>query len=186
MAHSVFSRAVITATAVLAANSVMAVFSVEVRVDNILVDTISDNIFPDQNPAVGDIHYHFVLLDQNNIWQAEGDVFAEGGFNGQPPVSTVVTNTLIEKISNDPIIAGEIDFTHSYAPQGCNCTQLTSMESLITRSTTTFKEPARSTMQTSTGRAWAVLSRVSTLAQSPNLLPTHLDHYHWPLPQSII
>lgn len=118
MAHSVFTRAVITATAMLVANSVMAGFSVEVRVDNILIDTIFDNVVPDLNPAVGDIQYHFVLQDQNNIWRAEGDVFAEGGFNGQPPVSTVVTNTLIEKIADVPIIAGEIDFTHNYAASG--------------------------------------------------------------------
>ena len=99
-------------------SSAMAGTSVDVYVDNIFVETVFDNVFPDQNPVAGDIQYNFSLQDSNNIWLAQGVLFAEGGFNGQPPVSTVVTNTLIEKVTNDPIIAGEIDFTHNYAASG--------------------------------------------------------------------
>ena len=59
-----------------------------------------------------------MLTDLANRWVAEGDIFANGGFNGEPPVSTIVTNTLIEKIADVPIFTGDIDIIHSYAASG--------------------------------------------------------------------
>jgi hypothetical protein len=104
--------------AMLFANSTLAGYSIEVRIDNVFFDLINDNDPEDMNAAVGDIWYHFVLSDPANRWQAEGEIFAEGGFDGEPPVSTIVTDTLIEKIANVPIFSGEIDFFHNYAASG--------------------------------------------------------------------
>ena len=118
MCHALVSRGLFATSIALLATPALAGFSVEVKVDNIIVDNVIDNGVGDLNPVVGDIHYQFSLQDAGNIWLAEGDLFAEGGFNGQPPVSTIVTNTLIEKIADVPIIAGEIDFTHHYAASG--------------------------------------------------------------------
>jgi hypothetical protein len=96
----------------------IAGYSIEVLVDNVPVGLVMDNGPDDLNAAVGDIWYHFQLNDVQNRWQAEGDVFAEGGYDGVPPVSTIVTNTKIEKIANVPINDGEIDFVHNYAASG--------------------------------------------------------------------
>jgi hypothetical protein len=96
----------------------MAGFSIDVYIDNVAAYSVMDNGAQDANPVLGDIEHHFVLTDAMNRWRAEGDIFAEGGYNGVPPVSTVVTDTLIEKIANVPIFAGEIDFHHHYAASG--------------------------------------------------------------------
>jgi hypothetical protein len=118
MLRSNFRYAAIMAGVMLAASSARAGFSVDVYVDNVAVGVITDNALGDSNPAVGDIWYEFDLMDAQNRWRAKGDLFAEGGYNGVPPVSTVVTNTLIEKIANVPLLQGEIDFVHHYAASG--------------------------------------------------------------------
>ena len=117
--RSILLRATIGMGLVLAAvGAVVAGFSLEVRVDNVLIDIITDNGLGDDNDDEGDILYHFELSDVANRWEAEGDVIANGGFNGEGPVSTIVTNTVIEKIANVPIFTGEIDFIHNYAASG--------------------------------------------------------------------
>lgn len=103
---------------VLVARPAMAGFAIDVYIDNIIAYQVVDNAAGDINPAVGDIEHHFLLTDAMNRWQADGVIFAEGGFNGVPPVSTLVTDTLIEKIANVPINVGEIDFVHHYAASG--------------------------------------------------------------------
>lgn len=118
MAKSIFQCTAFTVGLMLIASPAMAGYSIEVLVDNLPVGLIVDNSPDDLNNTVGDIWYHFQLTDVQNRWDAEGDIFAEGGFNGQPPVSTIVTNTLIEKIANVPIFSGEIDFIHNYAASG--------------------------------------------------------------------
>jgi hypothetical protein len=118
MVGSFLQRIAMTAGVSLLASSAMAGYSIEVQIDNVFFDIINDGDPEDLSPAVGDIWYHFVLNDPANRWQAEGDVFAEGGYDGVPPVSTIVTNTHIEKIANVPIFAGEIDFIHTYAASG--------------------------------------------------------------------
>src|SRR5262245_39108175 len=87
----------------LLASTAMAGYSVDVYIDNVFAYTINDNGLGDDNGAVGDISHHFVLSDPANRWRAEGDIFANGGYDGALPVSTVVTDTLIEKIANVPI-----------------------------------------------------------------------------------
>jgi MYXO-CTERM domain-containing protein len=118
MAGSIFARAALAVGVMLFAGPVLAGFSIEVRVDNVPVGLIVDDGPDDLNDDDGDIWYHFQLTDAQNRWEAEGDIFAEGGYNGVPPVSTVVTNTLIEKVADVPIFAGEIDFFHNYASSG--------------------------------------------------------------------
>lgn len=100
------------------AHPAVAGFAIDVYIDNIPAYQVLDNSPDDANPALGDIEHHFLVNDAMNIWQAGGVIFAEGGFNGVPPVSTVVTNTLIEKIANVPLNVGEIDFVHHYAASG--------------------------------------------------------------------
>lgn len=102
----------------LSARPAVAGFAIDVYIDNIPAYQVLDNSPDDANLAVGDIEHHFNLNDAMNRWQATGVIFAEGGFNGVPPVSTVVTNTLIEKIANTPLDVGEIDFVHNYAASG--------------------------------------------------------------------
>jgi hypothetical protein len=97
---------------------VVAGFAIDVYVDNIIAYQVVDNGLGDNNPALGDIEHHFLLSDAMNRWGADGVIFAEGGYNGVPPVSTVVTDTLIEKIANVPLNIGEIDFVHHYAASG--------------------------------------------------------------------
>jgi hypothetical protein len=118
MIRSVVRRMAFTVAAMLIASPAMAGYSIEVLVDAIPVGLIADNGPDDLNAAVGDIWYHFQLMDAQNRWLAEGDVFAEGGYDGVPPVSTIVTNTLIEKIANVPLLDGQIDFIHNYAASG--------------------------------------------------------------------
>ena len=118
MAKSIFPRAAITVGLILVAGPAMAGFSIEVYVDNLPMGVVADNGPDDWNDDEGDIWYHFQLTDVENRWEAEGDLFAEGGYNGQPPVSTIVTNTLIEKIADVPIFEGKIEFIHNYAASG--------------------------------------------------------------------
>lgn len=100
------------------ARPAVAGFAIDVYIDNIIAYQVLDNSPADANLVVGDIEHHFNLNDAMNRWEATGVIFAEGGFNGVPPVSTIVTDTLIEKIANVPINEGEIDFVHHYAASG--------------------------------------------------------------------
>lgn len=118
MTRSGFLCASFTVGVMLLSRSAIAGFSVDVYVDNLPVYAVMDNSPQDANPVLGDIEHHFVLTDAQNRWEADGTLYAEGGYNGQPPVSTVVTNTLIEKIANVPLFVGEIDFVHHYAASG--------------------------------------------------------------------
>ena len=118
MTKSAFQCTAILVGLLLFASPAMAGYSIEVLVDNLPVGLILDNSPDDWDNTIGNIWYHFQLTDVQNRWEAEGDIFAEGGFDGQPPVSTIVTNTLIEKIANVPIFFGEIDFIHNYAASG--------------------------------------------------------------------
>lgn len=118
MARSDFRQVVMTVAVLLFVSPAMAGYSVDVYIDNVFAYTVNDNGLGDDNPAVGDIAHHFLLNDVANRWQAEGDIFAEGGYDGALPVSTVVTDTLIEKIANVPIFFGEVDFYHHYAASG--------------------------------------------------------------------
>jgi hypothetical protein len=78
----------------------MGGYSVDVYIDNVLFNTVNDNGPGDANGAVGDILYNFNLSDAQNRWDATGVLIAEGGYNGQPPASTIVTDTLIEKVAD--------------------------------------------------------------------------------------
>jgi len=93
-------------------------FSIDVYIDNIIAYQVLDNSPDDADLTVGNIEHHFQLNDMQNRWEATGVILAEGGFNGVPPVSTVVTDTLIEKIANVPLNVGQIDFIHHYAASG--------------------------------------------------------------------
>ncbi len=118
MTRSDLRHAVLTVAVLLFVSPVMAGYSVDVYIDNVPAYTVNDNGVGDDNPAVGDIAHHFLLNDVANRWRAEGDIFADGGYDGALPVSTVVTDTLIEKIANVPIFFGEVDFYHHYAASG--------------------------------------------------------------------
>lgn len=118
MTRLTLGQAAIIAVTLLIARPAVAGYSVDVYIDGVFSYAVLDNAAGDSNPAVGDIEHHFLLTDVANRWQAEGDVLALGGFDGVPPVSTVVTDTLIEKIANVPIFSGELDFIHHYAASG--------------------------------------------------------------------
>ena len=118
MAKSIFQCTAFTIGLMLIASPAMAGYSIEILVDDLPVNLIVDNSPDDLDNNVGDIWYHFQLTDVQNRWEAEGDIFAVGGFDGQPPVSTIVTNTLIEKVADVPIFSGEIDVIHNYAASG--------------------------------------------------------------------
>lgn len=112
-------RATALATGLLfCVSPMMAGFSVDVYVDNVFFTTINDGGIGDDNGIAGDISYSFDLMDVQNRWRATGLILANGGYNGVPPVSTIVTDVLIEKIANVPIFTGEIDFRHHYAASG--------------------------------------------------------------------
>jgi len=102
----------------LCASPAKAGFSLDVYVDNIFFTTINDGGGGDDNGGLGDILYNFDLMDAQNRWRATGKVIADGGYNGALPVSTIVTDVLIEKIADVPIFTGEIDFRHHYAASG--------------------------------------------------------------------
>jgi len=112
------ASAIVVAMLLLVANPARAGFSVDVYVDNVFFTTILDGGLGDDNGTAGDISYSFDLMDVQNRWRATGLVLANGGYNGVPPVSTIVTDVKIEKIANVPIFAGEIDFRHHYASSG--------------------------------------------------------------------
>lgn len=91
-------------------------FSVEISVDGGLPILFSDNGALDLNPAVGDIEIDFTVNDVGNNWTASGTVLATGG-NGGPPVSTIITDTLIEKLQPG-LFNGHIEVFHNYAASG--------------------------------------------------------------------
>jgi hypothetical protein len=91
-------------------------FSVTMFVDGGQLPTIFDNVFPDMNPAPNDMTIPFTVGDIGNNWTASGVIYANGG-GGYPPVSTVVTDTLIEKLTPG-LHFGEIRVLHDYAASG--------------------------------------------------------------------
>ncbi len=97
-------------------NPALAGFSVEISVNGGIPTVYPDNVAPDLNPAVGDIEIDFTVSDAMNTWTANGTVLASGGL-GTPPVSTIVTDTLIEKLMPG-LINGEIAVKHNYAASG--------------------------------------------------------------------
>lgn len=118
MTKSLWKWCAVSVGMFLLAGSAQAGYSVDVYVDNVFAYTVVDNMMGDDNPIAGDIRHEFLLSDVMNRWQAAGTIFAEGGLDGVPPVSTVVTDTLIEKIANVPLNNGVIDFVHHYAASG--------------------------------------------------------------------
>jgi hypothetical protein len=99
-----------------AADKAMAGFSIEISVDGGLATIYDDNGPDDINPAPFDIEIPFTVGDVGNNWSATGIVLATGG-GGTPPVSTIVTDTLIENIGGQ-FLAGEIQVVHNYAASG--------------------------------------------------------------------
>jgi hypothetical protein len=91
-------------------------YSVEIGVDGGPPITYLDNGAFDLNPAPFDIQIDFQVGDAGGFWTAEGTVFATGG-NGAPPVSTIVTDTLIEK-QLPGLFFGSIQVTHNYSASG--------------------------------------------------------------------
>jgi hypothetical protein len=79
-------------------NPAQAGFSVELSVNGGFPAVYLDNAAPDLNPAVGDIEIDFAVSDA-------------------PPVSTIVTDTLIEKLTAG-LINGQIEVTHNYVVAG--------------------------------------------------------------------
>lgn len=109
--------ALITASILLAAaDSATAGFSIEISVDAGPAITYLDNGPEDLNLAVLDIEIPFTVGDVGNNWSATGTVLATGG-GGFPPVSTIVTDTLIENIGGQ-FLAGAIHVKHNYAASG--------------------------------------------------------------------
>lgn len=103
-------------TLLIAVDSARAGFSIEISVDGGPATTYDDNGPDDLNPAVFDIEIPFTVGDVGNNWSATGTVLATGG-GGTPPVSTIVTDTLIENIGGQ-FLAGEIQVVHNYAASG--------------------------------------------------------------------
>ena len=100
-----------------AAEIAYAGFSIEISVDGGPVTTYLDNdgLF-DLNPVEFDIEIPFTVGDVGNNWSATGTVLATGG-GGTPPVSTIVTDTLIENIGGQ-FLDGQIRVVHNYAASG--------------------------------------------------------------------
>jgi hypothetical protein len=94
----------------------MAGFSIEISVDAGPAITYLDNGPEDLNLAPLDIEIPFTVGDVGNNWSATGTVLATGG-GGLPPVSTVVTDTLIENIGGQ-FLGGAIHVKHNYAASG--------------------------------------------------------------------
>lgn len=91
-------------------------FSVTIGVNGGAPVLYPDNGAFDLNPAPADIRIDFDLTDAGANWRAKGTVLATGG-NGAPPVATVVTDTLIEKLLPG-LFAGSIQVTHNYSAPG--------------------------------------------------------------------
>ncbi len=94
----------------------LAGFSIEISVDAGPVITYLDNGPEDLNLALLDIEIPFTVGDVGNNWSATGTVLATGG-GGYPPVSTIVTDTLIENIGGQ-FLGGAIHVKHNYAASG--------------------------------------------------------------------
>lgn len=91
-------------------------FSVTLFVDGGQQPTVFDNGPGDLNPAQFDMTVPFTVSNLGNNWTATGVIYANGG-GGVPPVSTVVTDTLIEKLTPG-LHFGEIRVVHDYAASG--------------------------------------------------------------------
>jgi|GEM_PF-3291118 len=94
----------------------LAGFSIEISVDAGPAITYLDNGAEDLNLALLDIEIPFTVGDVGNNWSATGTVLATGG-GGFPPVSTIVTDTLIENIGGQ-FLDGAIHIKHNYAASG--------------------------------------------------------------------
>jgi len=94
----------------------LAGFSIEISVDAGPAITYFDNGLEDLNLAPLDIEIPFTVGDVGNNWSATGTVLATGG-GGLPPVSTIVTDTLIENIGGQ-FLGGAIHVKHNYAASG--------------------------------------------------------------------
>lgn len=94
----------------------LAGFSIEISVDAGPAVTYLDNGPEDLNLALLDIEIPFTVGDVGNNWSATGTVLATGG-GGFPPVSTIVTDTLIENIGGQ-FLGGAIHVKHNYAASG--------------------------------------------------------------------
>ncbi len=90
--------------------------SVTLFVDGGQLPTIFDNGAGDINPDPFDMTVPFTVGDIGNNWTATGVIYANGG-NNTPPVSTIVTDTLIEKLTPG-LIFGEIRVVHDYIASG--------------------------------------------------------------------
>lgn len=90
--------------------------SITIKVDGFSLITVGDNMPGDINPAVGDITYPFAVQDQavDPDWVATGTIFAKGGLDGFAPVTTVVTDTLIERVSMGLGENGLIEVIHTF------------------------------------------------------------------------
>ncbi|MEX2113097.1 MAG: PEP-CTERM sorting domain-containing protein [Pirellulales bacterium] len=91
-------------------------YSIEISVDGGAPTLFLDNGPDDLNPVLFDLEIPFTVGDVGNNWSATGTVLASGG-NGAPPVSTIVTDTLIENIGG-LFLQGEIEVVHNYAASG--------------------------------------------------------------------
>ncbi len=94
----------------------LAGFSVEIGVNGAPPIVYLDNGALDLDPDAFDIQIDFQVADVGGFWTASGTVLATGG-NGVPPVSTIVTDTLIEKLLPG-LFFGSIQVTHNYAASG--------------------------------------------------------------------
>lgn len=92
-------------------------YSVEISVNGGAPAIYLDNGAFDLNPAVFDLEIDFTVNDIGNNWTASGTVLATGGGDGVPPVSTIVTDTLIQKLLPG-LFFGEIEVVHNYAASG--------------------------------------------------------------------
>ncbi len=101
-----------------AASEASAGQSIEISVNNGLPIIIFDNqLGVDLNPNPVDMEVPFMVGDVGNTWTASGTIFATGG-GGYPPVSTIVTDTVIQKINEEPGGGGTLSISHNYAASG--------------------------------------------------------------------
>lgn len=96
---------------------VWAGYSVEISVDGGPPLILVDDSPQDLNDTDFDMEFDFTVGDAGNNWTASGKIFATGGGNGAPPVATIVTDTLIEKLQPG-LIPGQIRVIHNYAASG--------------------------------------------------------------------
>lgn len=92
-------------------------YSVEISVDGGAPMIFLDNGAFDLNPGLFDLEIDFIVNDVGNNWTASGTVLATGGGDGVPPVSTIVTDALIQKLLPG-LFFGQIEVTHNYAASG--------------------------------------------------------------------